>query len=101
MRSINLSFLFFFLFLQRASIIIVPESSFGILEWASHRRMGCEIITELPMNWYKDDNLLGFVLFFYHVHILIDDDVRKEIFGSRLICELISHDDQSQRLDVI
>ena len=46
--------------------IVIPGSS-GIPEWVSHQRMGCEVKIKLPMNWYEDNNLLGFVLFFHHV----------------------------------
>ncbi|RVW82914.1 Disease resistance-like protein DSC1 [Vitis vinifera] len=50
---------------------VIPGSS-GIPEWVSHQRMGCEVRIELPMNWYEDNNFLGFVLFFHHVPL--DDD---------------------------
>ncbi|KAL6316340.1 hypothetical protein AAG906_017975 [Vitis piasezkii] len=62
-------------YLFRRFNIITPGSS-GIPEWVSHQRMGCEVSVELPMNWYEDNNLLGFVLFFHHVPLDDDECVR-------------------------
>ena len=63
--------------------------------------MGCEVSVELPMNWYEDNNLLGFVLFFHHVP-LDDDDECVRTSGFIPHCKLaISHGDQSKRLDDI
>ena len=39
-----------------------------IPEWVSDKSMGCEVTIELPKKWYKDDNFLGFALFFHFVH---------------------------------
>ncbi|KAJ9676011.1 hypothetical protein PVL29_024811 [Vitis rotundifolia] len=76
---------------------VVPGSS-GIPEWVSHQRMGCEVRIELPMNWYEDNNLLGFVLFLHHVPL--DNDKFETRKGSFLTGELtISHGDQSERLN--
>ncbi|XP_034677320.1 disease resistance protein RUN1-like [Vitis riparia] len=76
---------------------IIPGSS-GIPEWVSHQRMGWEVRIELPMNWYEDNNFLGFVLFFHHVP-LDDDDECDTTIGSIPLYELmISHGDQSERL---
>ena len=43
-----------------------------IPEWVSDKSMGCEVTIELPKKWYKDDNFLGFALFFHSVksHLL-------------------------------
>ncbi|KAL6311265.1 hypothetical protein AAG906_016232 [Vitis piasezkii] len=69
-------------------------------QWVSHQRMGCEVRIELPMNWYEDNNFLGFVLFFHHVPL--DDDECETTEGRLPHCELtISHGDQSERLDKI
>ncbi|KAJ9705642.1 hypothetical protein PVL29_003623 [Vitis rotundifolia] len=86
--------------IQRRCNIIIPGSS-GIPEWVSHQRMGCEVSVELPLNWYEDNNLLGFVLFFHHVPLDDDDEcVRTSRFFPQ--CALaISHGDQSKRLDGI
>ena len=60
--------------------------------------MGCEVRIELPMNWYEDNNFLGFVLFLHHVPL--DNDKFETRKGSFLTGELtISHGDQSERLD--
>ncbi|CBI39271.3 unnamed protein product, partial [Vitis vinifera] len=86
--------------IQQKFNIIIPGSS-GIPEWVSHQRMGCEVSVELPMNWYEDNNLLGFVLFFHHVP-LDDDDECVRTSGFIPHCKLaISHGDQSKRLDDI
>ena len=62
--------------------------------------MGCEVGIELPMNWYEDDNFLGFVLFFHHVPL--DDDECETTEGDLPHCELtISHGDQSELLEEI
>ncbi|XP_034675983.1 disease resistance protein RPV1-like isoform X1 [Vitis riparia] len=81
------------------SSFVIPGSS-GIPEWVSHQRMGCEVRIKLPMNWYEDNNFLGFVLFFHHVPL--DDDECETTRGGIAHCELtISHGDQSERLDKI
>ena len=78
---------------------VIPGSS-GIPEWVSHQRIGCEVRIELPMNWYEDNNFLGFVLFFHHVPL--DNDECETTEGSTAHCELtISHGDQSERLNNI
>ena len=43
--------------------------------WVSDKSMGCEVTIELPKKWYKDDNLLGFALFFHSVnfHLLYSE----------------------------
>ena len=75
---------------------VIPGSS-GIPEWVSHQRIGCEVRIELPMNWYEDNNFLGFVLFFHHVPL--DEDECETIECRISHCELtISHGDQSERL---
>ena len=94
---------------------VIPGSS-GIPEWVSHQRMGCEVRIELPMNWYEDNNFLGFVLFFHHVPL--DEDECETIECRISHCELtishlsellevphceltISHGDQSELLEEI
>ena len=57
--------------------------------------MGSEIRIELPMNWYEDDNFLGFALFFYHVPV--DDERLTANVASYPVWELISHDNQSMQ----
>ncbi|KAL6316787.1 hypothetical protein AAG906_021087 [Vitis piasezkii] len=64
---------------------ICHSGSSGIPEWVSHKRMGCEVRIELPMNWYEDNNFLGFTMECRISH-----------------CELmISHGDQSEQVEVI
>ncbi|KAL6316776.1 hypothetical protein AAG906_021076 [Vitis piasezkii] len=78
---------------------VIPGSS-GIPEWVRYQRMGCEVSIELPMNWYEDNNFLGFVLFFHHVPC--DDDECETTKCSVPYYELtISHGDQSERLNEI
>ena len=75
-----------------------PGSS-GIPEWVSYQRMGCEVRIELPMNWYEDNNFLGFLLCFHHVPL---DDDECETMECLPYFELtISHGDQSERLEEI
>ena len=60
--------------------------------------MGSEIRIELPMNWYEDDNFLGFALFFYHVPV---DDDECSTTAAGIKWELISQDIQSKQLDSV
>ena len=59
------------------------EGRTGLIpEWVSDKSMGCEVTIELPKKWYKDDNFLGFALFFdfvdshlpYHKFIVSQGD---------------------------
>ena len=36
-------------------------------DWIRHKNIGNEVIIQLPLNWYKDKDLLGFSLFYCHV----------------------------------
>ena len=48
--------------------VVVTGGRTGLIpEWVSDKSMGCEVIIELPKKWYKDDNFLGFALFFHFV----------------------------------
>ena len=48
---------------------VVTGGRTGLIpEWVSDKSMGCEITIELPKKWYKDDNFLGFALFFHLDH---------------------------------
>ena len=47
---------------------VVTRGGTGLIpEWVSDKSMGCEVTIELPKKWYKDDNFLGFALFFHFV----------------------------------
>ena len=50
------------------------------------------------MNWYEDDNFLGFALFFYHVPV--DHERLTAGVASYPVWELISHDNQSKQWDM-
>ena len=39
------------------------SGSIGIPKWISDHKKGSEVVAKLPQIWYKNDNLLGFVLF--------------------------------------
>ena len=55
--------------------VVVTGGMTGLIpEWVSDKRMGCEVTIGLPKKWYKDDNFLGFALFFHFVHLPSDDD---------------------------
>ena len=48
--------------------VVVTRGGTGLIpEWVSDKSMGCEVTIELPKKWYKDDNFLGFALFFHFV----------------------------------
>ena len=52
--------------------VVVTRGGTGLIpEWVSDKSMGCEVTIELPKKWYKDDNFLGFALFFHFVDSLI------------------------------
>ncbi|RVW81847.1 hypothetical protein CK203_050829 [Vitis vinifera] len=51
--------------------LLVLESS-GIPKWISHHKKGAEVVAKLPQNWYKNDDLFGFVL--YSVYYPLDDE---------------------------
>ena len=44
---------------------VVTGGRNGLPEWVSDKSMGCEVTIELPKKWYKDDNFLGFAVFFH------------------------------------
>ena len=49
--------------------VVVTGGTTGLIpEWVSDKSMGCEVTIELPKKWYKDDNFLGFALFFHFVY---------------------------------
>ena len=50
---------------------VVTGGRNGLPEWVSDKSMGCEVTIELPKKWYKDDNFLGFALFFHFDHFPI------------------------------
>ena len=48
---------------------VVTGGRTGLIpEWVSDKSMGCEVTIELPKKSYKDDNFLGFALFFHCDH---------------------------------
>ena len=48
--------------------VVVTSGGTGLIpEWVSDKSMGCEVTKVLPKKWYKDDNFLGFALFFHFV----------------------------------
>ena len=49
----------------------------GIPDWVSDKSKGSEVSIELPKKWYKDDNFLGFALFFHFVHNNNSDDTTR------------------------
>ena len=50
--------------------VVVTGGMTGLIpEWASDKRMGCDVTIGLPKKWYKNDNFLGFALFFHFVGI--------------------------------
>ena len=48
-------------------VVVTRGGTRLIPEWVSDKSMGCEVTIELPKKWYKDDNFLGFALFFNFV----------------------------------
>ncbi|XP_034680691.1 disease resistance protein RPV1-like isoform X1 [Vitis riparia] len=54
----------------RVNLII--SVSCGIPKWISHHKKGAKVVAKLPQNWYKNNDLLGFVL--YCVHDPLDNE---------------------------
>ena len=42
---------------------LILSGSCGIPKWISHHKMGATVAAKLPQNWYKNNDLLGFVLY--------------------------------------
>ncbi|RVW74941.1 Protein suppressor of npr1-1, constitutive 1 [Vitis vinifera] len=63
--------------------IFIPGNN-GIPEWISHKKKGSKIETELPVNWWEDNNFLGFAVF-VPLHIESKED------PCSLTCELYFH----------
>ena len=64
--------------------IMIPGSS-GIPGWVLHQEMEREVRIELPVNWYRDNHFLGFVLFCLYQN---DNEYH-------LTCDLKLYDDDS------
>ena len=63
--------------------VFIPGNN-GIPEWISHKKKGSKIETELPVNWWEDNNFLGFAVF-VPLHIESKED------PCSLTCELYFH----------
>lgn len=50
-------------------ISLFIDGSSGFPEWIKHQNMGNEVVIQLPLNWYEDNDLLGFSLFSFHVPV--------------------------------
>ena len=48
-------------------ISLFIDGSSGDPSWIRHQNMGNEVTIQLPLNWYEDNDLLGFSLFSFHV----------------------------------
>ncbi|KAJ9691428.1 hypothetical protein PVL29_013567 [Vitis rotundifolia] len=46
-----------------ARLGLILSVSSGIPKWISHQRKGAKVVAKLPQNWYKNNELLGFVLY--------------------------------------
>ncbi|XP_034674569.1 disease resistance protein RUN1-like [Vitis riparia] len=46
-----------------ARVHIIISGSCGIPKWISHHKKGATVVAKLPKNWYKNNDLLGFVLY--------------------------------------
>ena len=55
-----------------ARVNLIISESCGIPDWISHHKKGAEVVAKLPQNWYKNDDLLGFVL--YCVYYPLDNE---------------------------
>ncbi|RVW24146.1 hypothetical protein CK203_088746 [Vitis vinifera] len=55
--------------------VFIPGNN-GIPEWIGYKKKGSEIATELPENWWEDNNFLGFALcsVFVPLHIESKED---------------------------
>ncbi|KAJ9676304.1 hypothetical protein PVL29_025028 [Vitis rotundifolia] len=46
-----------------ARVNLIVSGSCGIPKWISHHKKGAKVVAKLPQNWYKNNDLLGFVLY--------------------------------------
>ena len=46
--------------------IVIPGNN-GIPKWISQQKKGSQITIELPMDWYQNNDFLGFALYFVYV----------------------------------
>ncbi|XP_034675715.1 disease resistance protein RPV1-like isoform X1 [Vitis riparia] len=46
-----------------ARVNLIISGSCGIPKWISHHKKGAKVVAKLPQNWYKNNDLLGFVLY--------------------------------------
>ncbi|XP_034674575.1 disease resistance protein RPV1-like [Vitis riparia] len=46
-----------------ALVNLIISGSSGIPKWISHHKKGATVVAKLPQNWYKNNDLLGFVLY--------------------------------------
>ena len=53
--------------------IVLPRSD-GIPEWMMYRRDGYLVTTELPHNWYQNNEFLGFAIYCVHVPLLDESE---------------------------
>ena len=81
-------------------ISLLMDRRRGYDGWIRHQKMGNEVIIELPLNWYEDNDLLGFYLFSFHIPVFgFEEKTRDELKGEdpppcSLKCELSFVDEQ-------
>ncbi|KAJ9676312.1 hypothetical protein PVL29_025035 [Vitis rotundifolia] len=68
------------------AIRVVISGNNGIPEWISQQKKGSQITIELPMDWYRNDDFLGFALYSVSIPMACDG----------LNCELNICGDQSE-----
>ena len=68
------------------AIGVVISGNNGIPEWISQQKKGSQITIELPMDWYRKDDFLGFALYSVFIPMACDE----------LNCELNICGDQSE-----
>ncbi|XP_034675717.1 disease resistance protein RPV1-like [Vitis riparia] len=60
-----------------AQVSLIISGSSGIPKWISHHKKGAKVVAKLPQNWYKNNDLLGFVL--YSVYGPLDDESEERL----------------------
>ena len=75
-------------------ISLFIDGSSGVPGWMSYQNIGNEVTIQLPLNWYQDNDLLGFSLFSFQIPIDgFEEKVADELKGKDpspccLKCEL-------------
>uniref|UniRef100_F6GW27 TMV resistance protein N n=2 Tax=Vitis vinifera TaxID=29760 RepID=F6GW27_VITVI len=82
-----------------ARVHLIISGSCGIPKWISHHKKGAKVVAELPENWYKNNDLLGFVLYSLYDPLDNESEETLENYATSLKCGLTLRAHESQFVD--